>query len=92
MAKADETYHHLLETILSEGKPKDDRTETGTTSIFGKQIRFKMEEGFPLLTTKKIHTRSVIYELLWFLNGETNVKYLQDHGVHLLQFFLKYVS
>ena len=81
MAKADETYHELLETILSEGKTKNDRTETGTSSIFGKQIRFKMEEGFPLLTTKKIHAKSIIHELLWFLRGDTNVKYLQDHGV-----------
>ena len=81
MAHVDEIYNQLLKDVLSEGKRKGDRTGTGTTSVFGKQIRFKMEDGFPLLTTKKIHTKSIIHELLWFLNGETNVKYLQDNGV-----------
>ena len=83
MAKADETYNRLLKEILEEGIHKKDRTGTGTTSVFGKQIRFKMEDGFPLLTTKKLHTKSIIHELLWFLNGETNVKYLQDNGVSI---------
>ena len=81
MAQIDETYLQLLKEVLENGNKKGDRTGTGTTSIFGKQLRFKMEDGFPLLTTKKIHTNSIIHELLWFLKGDTNIKYLQDNGV-----------
>jgi len=81
MAQADKTYHRLLQTILSEGLSKADRTRTGTKSTFGQQVRFNMGEGFPLLTTKKIHTKSIIHELLWFLKGDTNVEYLQNNGV-----------
>jgi len=81
MAQIDETYLQLLKEVLENGNKKEDRTGTGTISIFGKQIRFKMEDGFPLLTTKKIHTTSIIHELLWFLRGDTNIKYLQDNGV-----------
>ena len=76
-------YHDLMRHVMQHGAKKTDRTGTGTVSVFGYQMRFDLAEGFPLLTTKKVHTKSIIHELLWFLKGDTNIKYLKDNGVSI---------
>lgn len=76
-------YHELLERILRDGVHKPDRTGTGTLSVFGHQMRFDLTEGFPLVTTKKLHVKSIVHELLWFIAGDTNIKYLNDNGVRI---------
>ncbi len=76
-------YHDLIKRVLDEGTPKEDRTGTGTKSVFGHQMRFDLSEGFPLVTTKKLHLRSIVHELLWFLKGDSNISYLKENGVRI---------
>ncbi len=80
---AEQQYLNLLKDILKNGKFKDDRTKTGTKSVFGRQLRYDLSNGFPLLTTKKVFLKGIIYELLWFLKGQSNIKYLVDNGIHI---------
>ena len=79
----EQAYLDLMQRVLHEGDVKSDRTGTGTRSLFGAQMRFKLSDGFPLLTTKKLHLRSILYELLWFLRGETNIRYLKENNVSI---------
>ena len=83
MNKLDLQYQNLLQDILNNGKLKEDRTGTGTISVFGRQIRHNMNQGFPLLTTKKMYWKGIVTELLWFLRGDTNIKYLVDNDCHI---------
>ncbi|MDG1253564.1 MAG: thymidylate synthase [Schleiferiaceae bacterium] len=76
-------YHELIERVLSEGLLKEDRTGTGTISVFGHQMRYNLQEGFPMMTTKKLHLKSILHELIWFIRGETNIRYLCQHGVRI---------
>ena len=76
-------YHDLLRHVMETGSDKSDRTGTGTRSVFGYQMRFNLNDGFPVVTTKKLHLRSIIHELLWFLKGDSNIKYLKDNGVSI---------
>ncbi|KTR58422.1 thymidylate synthase, partial [Exiguobacterium indicum] len=78
-----EQYHALCEHILEHGTKKEDRTGTGTLSVFGHQMRFSLKDGFPLITTKKLHMKSIIHELIWFISGDTNIRYLQENGVRI---------